>query len=237
MPHISEERRKTFQAAWLIRNMMYQEGFWLSECALFDEPSPREIGRHKSQMMRDYLGQSDRNPASENRPNCEPTMNTGPINSIFSLEGLMVMWAGGLPKWMETPWGEWWCWSEPGPGWKGSEQWASQKYIDLFLTKVSVDTKQFARGRFSRCAIRQAGGVFIPQHKECIAPELGEGECRIRSAEWITLCQEMSPPRFPHWHKYVEADLPIPDNHPQYTQADKILSQYHRTRHGGTLRP
>ncbi len=235
MNNISEARRQTFKAAWEIQRMMYGEGFWMSELAFLDDPKPGERRRTKVEILGDCVGRSDRNSRSENQSNCEPQMGEshgGRFGRILSREGLMVIWSRGFPTWMETPWGEWWCWAEYGPG-HSMGHYASIKYHQEFLSRVRVEKEPDGRSHVEHSVLRQVGEIILPKHSRVGGDELPKEEMVARSAEWVMLCEEMQPQRFPYWFTYVQGNLPIPKNHPHYEYAQKEISGYRKYNESG----
>jgi hypothetical protein len=219
---ISDLRRTTFDVAWKIQRIMYSPGFWV--CM---EDWLAEIIKHPGkghELMENCILRSD-SAKPEIRRNCEPKITRHDnLGRIFSREGLAVIFFDGFPSWMETPWGEWWCWERPDAGLGPRNRYSSTNCQERFLEKVLIEEPNNPSQHHYR--IRQFESIPLPRQEGIGINQLPQEEIAARQAEWITLCQEMNPPRFPHWYLYIEAGVDIPVNHPDYEYAQKQLSTY-----------
>jgi len=220
---ITESRRQAFLVAWRIQQMMYESGFFRSIEQLVAGERQEPCG-----LLGNVVLRSDRCKKPEYRPNCEPKIRThNSLGHIFTNEGLGVIFHHGRPAWMETRWGEWWCWEHSGPTADPHTHFGGWKEEDLFLSRVKITNDVVRRGEHPvRYMLSHVEGVELPPYEQAYGYTMQHEESQSRTAEWIMLCESMQPPRYPHWMAYVEANLPIPNNHPDYNYAQAELEYY-----------
>ena len=219
---IKPERHATFKAAWQIQSMVFEEGMFGDSFDFSHNRRRLENGVKHSDLQK-----------SEFRYYREPKIRPFPpgnLGTIFTKEGLVVIWNDdGEPVWMETPWGEWWCWDKHGPGQGRHSDSFGLKEKGYFLSQVELylDPDSVQRGqpplRDGRSRIRRVGGIELPFPNNVGGHEVENEEGERLAAEWVHLCEEMEPKRYPVWAKYVEADLPLPEDPPDRAEFFKIF--------------
>ncbi|HUQ30180.1 MAG TPA: hypothetical protein VM103_01530 [Candidatus Paceibacterota bacterium] len=220
---ISSERKDTFEAVWKIQRMMYRPG-------LFRSYTVRERREPGTPFLGDCVERSDRKTSDQFRTNCEPAIGRKEdrLGRIFAREGLVVKFHHGIPSWMETPWGEWWCWNDCGPG--EPMLFGNGKEEAEFRHRVVIDGAESRRGsHLSSYVIRQVENLVIPAFEWCARDHLSAAERRQRNIEWIELCEGMTPKRYPHAVHYIDADLALPKKHPQYAETIRSVRFQGRT--------
>ncbi len=205
--------------------MMYTEGFF--QPMLYNRPE--SVGsRPKTHHLEDVIARSDTAENRMNRLNAEPMLrhHEPALGVIFSREGLLVAFDKGWPIRMETPWGEWYCWEGMT---RRIRHWTNRSEENNFMAQVGIDQANFFRGtEISTYPITEMSGKKLPPHEQCGQEDITADEANMRAAEWITLCEAMTPKRYPHWFKYIEADLPLPPEHPDLYAAKEKIAFYRK---------
>lgn len=115
-----------------------------------------------------------------NSSDCLPSYDPGACGSTGGLAIYFYRW---WPRWVETPWGEWYPWS-PNP----SEHWHGSREIFLRLCgALDIDEERSRKcdGPSPVLALRSVNGIVLPPYR-C-------GGNMYKKQEWIELFRKHVP--------------------------------------------
>ncbi len=195
--------RQTFKAAWILSQLVFEEPFW---CRANSPEGLKEWFKRKKKSP--YL--------DDFTSSCVPIT----LNSAFlTTGGIALHVVASSPVYMETPWGEWYCWKK-----KPGEFSIETAYT--FIASLDVDWENrwadprvkadFDRGYVRmECflPLRSVRGIPLPTY------DYRRANNKETREEWVNLCDEAGPPAIAPIFAYEYLKKEPPKNHPALTRA------------------